>query len=92
MHRVEFHKKATKSLKKIPRDRALQILKAVRALASLEDPSSHHQVITMQGDWAGHWRMRVGDYRVIFQLISEDEDDLLIVWVNHIGSRGGIYG
>lgn len=92
MHRVEFHKKAEKSLKKMPQNRAQQILKAVRELAEMTDPSDHHQVIAMQGNWLGHWRMRVGSYRVIFRLIQEGDSEILLVWVNHVGPRGGIYG
>jgi len=42
---------------------------------------------SMVGDRAGKWRYRVGDYRVICQLI----DDRLVVLVVHVGHRREVY-
>ena len=41
----------------------------------------------MVGDWAGYYRLRVGNVRVIFW-IDKDEN---IISVDHIGPRGDVY-
>jgi len=41
----------------------------------------------LRGDWDGHWRIRVGDWRVIYRV----EDDRLVVVVVRVGGRGGVY-
>ncbi|MFT5467625.1 MAG: mRNA interferase RelE/StbE [Verrucomicrobiales bacterium] len=90
MHRVEFHRNAEKALKRLPTDRRRQILEAVRELANTPDPTTHRQVKAMIGNWKGQYRLRVGEYRVIFKLIGDDETSLLI-YVTNVGPRGGIY-
>lgn len=65
---------------------------AVRGLASVPDPRIHRNVKAMSGNWSGSYRMRVGEYRVIFKLIDEEaEEKSLLIFVTHVGSRGGIY-
>lgn len=93
MHRVELHKKALKGLRRIPQARAGQIFKALDELAELPDPSAHRNVISMQGDWEGYSRMRIGSYRAIFKLLTDEEgEDSLIIFVFEVGPRGGVYG
>jgi len=41
----------------------------------------------LRGELAGHWRIRTGDYRVIFKPSADDSD--VLVW--KIGNRGDIY-
>ncbi len=91
MHPLELHKRAQKALRSIPSDRAKQIIKAIRELIDLDDPSNHPNVRLMEGEWAGSMRMRIGSYRVIFELVGEVNASCLIR-VTHIGPRGGIYG
>jgi mRNA interferase RelE/StbE len=92
MHRIEFHRRARKSLRRIPSDRARQVIGAIEELAHLADPSTHNNVIHMHGEWEGYLRMRVGSYRVIFRIQGEEGDVTLLVDVFDIGPRGGIYG
>ena len=40
------------------------------------------------GEWTGHWRYRVGDWRVIARI----EDARVIVVVVTVGHRSGVYG
>ncbi len=94
MHEVSFHKRALCSLKRIPTARQRQILVAVKELSETEDPTTHRNVWAMMGEWRDHWRMRVGDYRVIFQLRpleSEGEAKRFRIYITHIGTRGDIY-
>jgi len=41
----------------------------------------------MRGEWAGHWRWRVGDYRIIGRI----EDFRLVIVVVRAGHRRDIY-
>ena len=41
----------------------------------------------LHGEWYGHWRYRVGDYRIIAKI----EDDKIIIFVVKIDKRGEIY-
>lgn len=60
MHRLRYHKRAVKSLKRIPKARARQVFDAVDALALLSDPTAAPNVKVMRGTWSGAWRLRVG--------------------------------
>lgn len=71
-------------LAKLPKNVRVRIRKKIDALADNPKPSGF---IAMQGQFKGLLRIRVGDYRVIYKVI----DDLLIVTVLKVGSRGGIY-
>lgn len=93
MHRVEFHRRVLRALKRMPQDRSRQIVDAVAELADMESPATHRNVRTMQGAFAGSHRMRVGEYRVIFQLADDpgSESGTLLISVTHAGPRGDIY-
>ena len=92
MHRVEFHKRARKALKRIPKERASQILAAIDRLAELPNPASHPNVRLMHGEWSGFSRMRVGSYRVIFRVREQESAaEVKIIAVTHIGARGDVY-
>ena len=51
------------------------------------NPIGHPGLIRMAGEWAGYYRIRIGDLRVIFWYEIEDD----IVYVDHIGPRGDVY-
>lgn len=41
----------------------------------------------LSGEWYGHWRYRVGDYRIVAKI----EDDKVIIFVVKIDKRGEVY-
>ena len=45
------------------------------------------RITPMYGEWAGYYRIRVGNIRIIFWF--DDFED--IVYIDHIGPRGDIY-
>jgi len=78
-YRIEIKKRAQKFIKAQPRNQQERLLRAIYKLPEGDiKPLSGHQ---------GVFRLRVGDYRVIYEL---DHDVLLITVVN-IGNRGQIY-
>jgi len=83
MYRIEIKKKAHKTLLKIPADQRKLITCKVREYA--KKPSIGRNTIKLSGREA--YRMRVGDWRVIF----EKDDAILLILVLEVGSRGGIY-
>jgi mRNA interferase RelE/StbE len=84
MYRIIFTKPAEKALKKLPQPVARLIREKLLLLA--EDPYSPQNNVTKMQNREGY-RLRVGDWRVIYDLI----DDELVVLVLKVGPRGSIY-
>lgn len=83
---VVVDKTAAKSglkLDKRVRSRILSFLED--RLAYLENPRDLGKALT--GQWQGHWRYRVGDYRIICKI----EDETITILVIQIGHRREIY-
>ena len=85
-YHVEFTRSALKQLKKLDKPTAALILGWIRKnLENCENPRIHGKSLT--GNRSGQWRYRVGDYRII----TEIEDDRVLILVLHIGHRKSIY-
>lgn len=95
MHTVTYSKSATRALRRIQRNRAVQIVGAIKELATHETPALHPNVKQMKGDYKGFYRLRVGNYRAIFALDPDSnaapDQKLLLISVSAIGTRQGIY-
>ena len=72
-------------LKKLDRTVALQILKKLRRLETLDDPTV--QCKALAGPLAGLWRLRVGDWRVVLDI----QCDALVVLALDVDHRSKIY-
>jgi len=84
--RVEFDADAAKELRKIATKGQRRILKFLRErIAASEDPRQLGMALT--DGFAGLWRYRVGDYRIIALI----EDRTVTVLVLRIGHRRDIY-
>lgn len=82
MKTIAYSKSAIKTLRKLPANEAARIRGKVEQYAT--DPASQaNNVKKLQG--RDGYRLRVGDWRVIF-----DEDGNVIA-ILEIGPRGGIY-
>lgn len=82
MKQVNYSKDALKTLRRIPVNEARRIRLKIEQYAA--DPSSQLQnIIKLQGREG--YRLRVGDWRVIFA------EDGSVIAVIAIGARGGIY-
>lgn len=80
MHQLTYTKRAEKTLLAMPRDTA----RLMQLLA--ENPYAANSNTTKLQGRAGY-RLRVGDWRVIYEIV----DDVLVILVLDIGPRGGIY-
>lgn len=86
MWTVEVSKKSQKSLDKIDKKQATRIVEFLETkLATDENPRELGAALS--GAWAGHWRYRVGDYRIICKI----DDGIVTILVIEIGHRREIY-
>ena len=83
MYAVEFTRDALKTLTKMPRDLRELVKAKLAELAA--DPVQARNVKKLVG--RPGYRLRVGDWRVIYEL----ESGRLVVRVLDIGPRGGVY-
>ncbi len=82
MKKITYHKKAIDNLLKMPKNWRLRILAKIEQYA--DNPQSlANNVIRMKGE--PHYRLRVGDYRVVF----DDQDT--VIDVIRVDSRGNVY-
>ena len=84
MYQLEYKKAAVKVLAKMPSGIRLKMRDELKMVA--ENPN------TYTGDWKAlkgteYWRLRVGSYRAICELI----DDRLVMLVLKAGPRGDVY-
>ena len=82
-YRIEVKESAMREIAAMPkRDRR----RAVRAIAALADEPRPQGVRKLTGI-KDAYRLRVGDYRIIYQIA----DDVLTVFVVRVGNRKDIY-
>ena len=79
-YRIEIDKRAVKFIAKQPKPQRERLFRAIHRLPFIGD------IKAMQG-YAGFYRLRVGDYRVIYTV----NDDVLLVRVIEVGNRGDVY-
>lgn len=85
---TRFTPHAQRDMLKVPRAEAVRILHRLADLQKAMDvgDTSAFDLKALQGH-ASRWRLRVGDYRVVYTV----ENDQLIVWVLTVGNRREIY-
>jgi mRNA interferase RelE/StbE len=84
--KIEFDNRARKELRKLDPQIQDRILKWLRqTLATDKDPRRLGK--SLKGRMKGLWRYRVGDYRIISQI----QDENILILVVRIGHRGDIY-
>ena len=72
-------------LKKLDRQVATRVLKALTSLENLDDPTKRCKALS--DPYTGLWRLRVGDYRVILDIRRAE----LIIIALDVGNRSRIY-
>jgi len=85
MYRLTFTDRALKSLKSIPKQDAEKIIGQLQELA--ESPQSKSNVKCLQNHPRAVFRLRVGNYRVLFSKYIEFE----VIEVIDLGHRKEIY-
>lgn len=80
---VEFKESAAKALKKLPKNAQRRI---IEKLAGFEDAPPPVEETKLKGNNPFH-RVRVGDYRIIYEI----QNDILVILVIKIGHRRDVY-
>jgi mRNA interferase RelE/StbE len=85
-YRVEFEKRAQKTLLKMDRSQANIILAWInKNLVGTTDPRKTGK--SLSANHRGKWRYRIGDYR----LIANISDETITILILEIGHRNKIY-
>ncbi len=82
-YKIELTRAAQRGLASLPKDITLRLDATILQLAENPYPRGCKK---LQGSY-GLWRVRVGNYRIIYQV----EDDLLVILVVKIGHRRNVY-
>ena len=79
-YRIELEKRAVKFLVRQPKPQQERLLKAIYKLPLSGD-------IKLMRGYEGYYRLRVGDYRIIYTV----NDNVILIRVLEIGNRGDVY-
>lgn len=83
---VEYSQQAVRNLKKLDKYTASLILGWIeKNLVNCENPRLHGKDLT--ANRSGHWRYRVGDYRIL----ADIQDERIVILVLEIGHKREIY-
>lgn len=83
--KIKFSDEACKQLDQLDKAVRSRILSYMDKVAVLENPRSRGEAL--RWGWAGAWRYRVGDYRVICEIL----DEAITIYVFEIDHRRKIY-
>ena len=82
---VVFSSKAQKDFKKLDISIQKRIKAFTQEIENLENPRSKGKALT--GDLKGFWRYRIGDYRLVCEIL----DNELIIYTIKISHRKNVY-
>ena len=85
MYEILYQKHAARQLLRIPRDIALRIRARIEAIAA--DPYGNHPNATRLKGRDGGFRLRIGNWRVVYFL----DDERKVFLVAKIDQRGRVY-
>lgn len=83
MYTVVLSSHARRALRKLARSVQERVIVALELLKADPRPP---KAVKLKGE-DNVWRIRVGDYRIIYEVIDED----LVVWVVRIADRKDVY-
>jgi mRNA interferase RelE/StbE len=82
MYNIEFDKKAADFFRKLDEPLQKRIGKKIELLKN-----SPHSGIPLVGNFSGFYKLRIGDYRVIYKIKNEQ----LTILILDIGHRKNVY-
>lgn len=82
-YRIELAPAALRQLRKLDRSAQRRVQAAIELLATEPRPSGAKKLVGGNGEW----RVRTGDYRVVYQI----DDGVLLVLVVAVGHRREVY-
>jgi len=85
MPKLLVHKRAARYIERMDARIKAQLVAKLQELA--KNPDAIPGVKPMAGEWAGFYRLRHGDLRVIY-LLDRANDTIIVA---HVGPRGDVY-
>lgn len=84
---VKISRKTEKYIKKLNKKLQTKVKEQLITLSHQENPLNNKNVKPLTGELHGFYRLRVGDYRIVFALMKEEK----IIAVVNIAPRGDVY-
>lgn len=84
MYRIRILKAATRELERLDKPFARRIAERINWLAANLD---NIRPEPFTGDLAGFYKFRIGDYRIIYEILHEEQ----VIVIHEIGHRRDIY-
>jgi mRNA interferase RelE/StbE len=90
-YKIIINKTSSKYLNNLDLKTKEKILQKIKSTKEWLESKSNimPDIKSMQGEWKGYYRLRVGNYRVIFRVESNSE--IRIMFIESIDNRGDIY-
>jgi mRNA interferase RelE/StbE len=84
---IKLSSKAEKYYKKLDNVTRKRTTEALKELAAFANPVEHHDVKPLTGDLRGFYRLRLGDYRIVFAILR----GIQTIAVVNFAPRGDVY-
>lgn len=84
MYRIHILDAATRELARLDRPVGRRVVKRIRWLAANLDDLTPE---SLTGDLAGFYKLRAGDYRVLYEILHEEQT----IVIHQIGHRREVY-
>jgi mRNA interferase RelE/StbE len=85
MWALSYEKRAQENFRALDKSQQRRIMGYMAEVCALTEPGSRGK--PLRGDLAGHWRYRVGDYRLVCRI----EKHQLVIVVVTLGHRSVVY-
>lgn len=80
MHEIRIQAVALDALRILQERHQRQVAEKIERLAV--DPRAGNYVKRLKGEWAGYWRLRSGDFRVIY-LVDDENKVVTVTWIGN---------
>lgn len=92
-YRLEFHPAAKKELDKLDHQARVFLIKSLALFIEAYDPTYETEMMhqskikKLKGEWQGFYRLRLRNYRVIYEKINEQ----LVIHIVRVAHRKEVY-
>jgi mRNA interferase RelE/StbE len=84
MYRIRILDAATRELVRLDKPTGRRVVERIKWLAANLDDLNPY---TLTGDLAGFYKLRVGDYRVLYEILQDEQT----IVIHKIGHRSEVY-
>jgi len=84
MYRIRILDAATRELARLDKPTGRRVVERIKWLAANLDDLNPY---TLTGDLAGFYKLRVGDYRVLYEILQDEQT----IVIHKIGHRSEVY-